>query len=317
MKKLWKNIKKKFGNGLTFIVVPNSTHRMKSLTIPFSLILVIIGVIVFNLYIFFMFTTQVFQLNQIQREMRHKDQSITRLKKEQEQVEPTLNRTYQMASELNNLKAERERIIRTWRSIQKKGGGGYSRTSRGALLRVQPYPSLSRKNMNESDIERLNLHNIQLDSYLKKEAESQKELLQNLLRFEIQLDHTPSLWPVSSAVTSWFGIRRHPIKGYYKEHLGVDLRARYGTRVLAAGDGVVREAGYKNGFGYTVVLKHGYGYETLYGHNSKILVRAGQAVKKGQVICLSGNSGSSTGPHLHYEVHVNNQPVNPITYLRN
>jgi murein DD-endopeptidase MepM/ murein hydrolase activator NlpD len=90
-----------------------------------------------------------------------------------------------------------------------------------------------------------------------------------------------------------------------------------GSKVKAAADGIVKTAGYMRGYGYVVIINHSYGYETLYAHNSRILVSSGQAVKKGQIISFSGNSGSSTGPHLHYEVHINGHAVNPVSFFRN
>jgi murein DD-endopeptidase MepM/ murein hydrolase activator NlpD len=158
----------------------------------------------------------------------------------------------------------------------------------------------------------------QIQGYLTEETTTQNELLDELLVYERKLDHTPSIWPVSTTfITSLFGYRFHPILGYYKEHTGVDLQAVMGSKVKAAAEGVVKYAGYMGGYGYAVIIDHGYGYETLYAHNSRILVAIGQAVKKGQVISLSGSTGESTGPHLHYEVHINGQPVNPVSFFRN
>lgn len=99
-------------------------------------------------------------------------------------------------------------------------------------------------------------------------------------------------------------------------HEGVDLAAEYGTKVRATAAGVVSFADWEEGYGYMVKINHDYGYETCYGHNSRLLVYAGETVKKGQVISLSGNTGESTGPHLHYEVRINGKPVNPVPFLK-
>jgi murein DD-endopeptidase MepM/ murein hydrolase activator NlpD len=131
----------------------------------------------------------------------------------------------------------------------------------------------------------------------------------------------PSIKPVredrlqkSMNVLSGFGYRIHPIYKVRKFHEGVDFPARVGTAIQATGDGVVKEAGWHQGYGKCVRISHGYGYETWYAHMSSINVRAGEKVKKGQKIGAVGDTGLSTAPHLHYEVHYKGQPVNPINF---
>jgi murein DD-endopeptidase MepM/ murein hydrolase activator NlpD len=131
----------------------------------------------------------------------------------------------------------------------------------------------------------------------------------------------PAIWPIDRyklrGHIGAFGGRNHPILGSYRQHTGIDLGADRGTPVYATGDGIVREVGnIHSGYGLQILLDHGYGYKTRYAHLSKIDVVAGQAVKRGTLIGLVGNTGRSTGPHLHYEVLYMNQPVNPINYFR-
>lgn len=117
---------------------------------------------------------------------------------------------------------------------------------------------------------------------------------------------------------SSFGTRMHPILKVVRPHEGIDLTARRGTNIYATADGEVLQAGYRSGgFGKKVLIDHGFGYRTLYGHCDRILVEAGQHVKRGEVIATVGNTGLSKSPHLHYEVHVNGRPVNPINYYAN
>lgn len=119
--------------------------------------------------------------------------------------------------------------------------------------------------------------------------------------------------PIHAArITSGFGMRRHPIMGYSKMHRGVDFGARIGTPILAAGDGLVTFRGWKSGYGNYVQLRHNNTYSTAYGHISRFgNIRVGSRVKQGQVIAFVGNTGMSTGPHLHFEVIQNGQQVNP------
>lgn len=156
----------------------------------------------------------------------------------------------------------------------------------------------------------------QLQNILHKETGEQDQLLDNLQAYERRLDHTPSLWPVYAPIVSPFGERFHPIFHKYILHEGVDLGAEYGTRVRATADGTVSFAGWEVGYGNVVIIDHDYGYETRYAHNSHLLVYPGEKVKKGQVISLSGNTGESTGPHVHYEVRINGRPVNPVPFLK-
>lgn len=319
MGKMMKTIKKRFGKGFTFLIVPNTGGAVKSYAIPFSLALLIIAIIGFNLYIFVGYTTQIKQIHRFQTKIQSQDNKISELLTEQREVRPTLEKSYRMAEELTELKKERSRILSTWRSIMQKSGRTAT-TSRGAIIRNTSYtisPRMKAENETRSELADLKYNLNQVEGFIKEEAQSQHQLWLDLLAYERRLDHTPSIWPVRSFITSIFGFRLHPTLGYYKEHTGVDLQARYGSRVAAAADGRVVFSGYKSGYGYTVILDHEYGYQTLYGHNSKLLVRVGQVVKKGQIISLSGNSGTSTGPHLHYEVHVHNHAVNPISFLRN
>ncbi len=117
--------------------------------------------------------------------------------------------------------------------------------------------------------------------------------------------------PVPGPITSAFGFRRHPILGYRRMHAGLDFRASYGTPIRAATDGVVAMAGRNGGYGNFVKLNHGGCYATGYGHMSRIAVRAGSRVSRGQVIGYVGSTGLSTGPHLHYELWCSGRPVNP------
>jgi murein DD-endopeptidase MepM/ murein hydrolase activator NlpD len=119
--------------------------------------------------------------------------------------------------------------------------------------------------------------------------------------------------PVSGRVTSGFGSRFHPILGYARMHQGVDLAASYGAPITAAGPGKVVAAGWAGGYGREVVIAHGGGIQTRYGHMSRLAAYPGEMVRQGQVIGYVGSSGLSTGPHVHYEVLKNGRPVNPMS----
>jgi murein DD-endopeptidase MepM/ murein hydrolase activator NlpD len=123
------------------------------------------------------------------------------------------------------------------------------------------------------------------------------------------------IWPVNGPVTSPFGPRSHPIYGGTRMHTGVDIAASQGTPIKAAGDGVVKMAGWNGGYGNWTLVDHGGGLATGYGHQSRIAVSVGQHVSTGQVIGYVGSTGASTGPHLHWEVRVNGNPVDPMGWV--
>ena len=122
-------------------------------------------------------------------------------------------------------------------------------------------------------------------------------------------------WPVSGEITSPYGYRTHPIWGTTIYHSGIDIGVDEGTPVHAADGGTVVWSGWMGGYGYAVVIDHGNGMSTLYGHNSELAVSEGQDVSKGQVIAYAGSTGNSTGPHVHFEVRISGDPVDPMGYL--
>jgi Peptidase family M23 len=160
-----------------------------------------------------------------------------------------------------------------------------------------------------------------LSRHLALQSKSLDTLQQLANSQQNMLASIPSVKPVredklqkSMNVLSGFGYRIHPIYKIKKFHAGVDFPARIGTAIQASGDGVVVETGWHQGYGNCVRISHGYGYETLYGHMSKITIGHGERVKKGQKIGEVGDTGVSTAPHLHYEVHYKGNPINPINF---
>jgi murein DD-endopeptidase MepM/ murein hydrolase activator NlpD len=132
----------------------------------------------------------------------------------------------------------------------------------------------------------------------------------------LRANSAPNLWPVEGQITGSFGERIDPFNGEGAFHSGVDISAVVGSSVIAPADGVVTFADYQGGYGRAVVIDHGHGITTRYGHLSSFAVAAGQYLHRGDTIGYVGLSGRSTGPHLHYEVRINETPVNPHKYLR-
>jgi murein DD-endopeptidase MepM/ murein hydrolase activator NlpD len=158
-------------------------------------------------------------------------------------------------------------------------------------------------------------------SRLQAEAAAQELSFQELT--EVMKDHrslwaaTPSIWPVKGWLTSGFGNRISPFTGDIAMHNGIDIAAHRDTPIVSSAAGVVSYEGFDSGLGKVVKINHGYEMQTMYGHLSKTAVKIGQRVKRGDVIGYVGNTGLSTGPHLHYEVFVHDVPVNPMRYILN
>jgi len=193
-------------------------------------------------------------------------------------------------------------------SIRKAGFGG-----------VNKYAHL--ENMNNSELVISTARKLDIvakQAYIQ--AKSYDEVLKLAVDKEKMLAAIPAIQPVSNKdlkrTGSGWGFRIHPIYKIRKFHYGIDFTAPVGTEIYATGDGVVTEVGTsKVGYGNYIQLDHGYGYSTLYAHLHKFNVRNGQKVKRGEVIGFVGNTGTSTAPHLHYEVHRNGQAVNPQNYF--
>jgi murein DD-endopeptidase MepM/ murein hydrolase activator NlpD len=132
----------------------------------------------------------------------------------------------------------------------------------------------------------------------------------------VRANSAPNLWPVEGQVTGSFGERIDPFNGEGAFHSGVDISSAYGQQIIAPADGVVTFADFLGGYGKAIMLDHGHGISTRYGHLSGFAVTTGQHVHRGDLIGYVGLSGRSTGPHLHYEVRINDTPVNPYKYLR-
>ncbi|AKF82946.1 Peptidase family M23 [Myxococcus fulvus] len=154
---------------------------------------------------------------------------------------------------------------------------------------------------------------------LSAEATRQEQSLQELQAYfqdqKSMLASTPSVWPARGWVTSDFGQRVDPYTADRVMHSGLDIAAPHGKEVYAPSDGTVVFAGLEGGYGNVIVVDHGYGIKTRYGHLAKMLVKAGDRVKRGALIAAVGNTGRSTGPHLHYEVRVNGIPQNPRKFI--
>ncbi|MFC1533442.1 M23 family metallopeptidase [Thermodesulfobacteriota bacterium] len=156
-----------------------------------------------------------------------------------------------------------------------------------------------------------------LDTEISLQTQEKAGLFEFLESQKSMFACTPSIWPAKGSISSKFGYRISPFTNQKEFHNGLDIQARMESAIIAPADGVVSSTGRTYGFGNILDISHGYGLKTRYGHLKKILVKKGQSVKRGQKIALMGNTGRTTGVHLHYEVHLKGVPLNPKRYILN
>lgn len=192
-----------------------------------------------------------------------------------------------------------------------------SRTS--SLLTSRDSSSVSRMTKTEDMARVLYALKVGTGSLVEKAVQVEecvKDLQEDATEAVAFMRATPSVWPVTGDISSDFGWRRSPFNYYSEEyHSGVDIAAQWWEPIVAPADGTVTFSGYKYGYGWTITMRHGYGFETLYAHCCRLEADWGQEVTRGEVIAYVGQSGSATGPHLHYEVHLWGTPVDPTRYL--
>ena len=205
-----------------------------------------------------------------------------------------------------------------------------------AIFETDPYPDYKRQlgtggnSMKYKKYENMEYGDLVIEISKKIEL-IEKKLASQSKSFDEEFDLTkekqkmiksiPSIQPVSNRdltrIASGFGLRMHPIYKIIKMHKGMDFTAPIGTEIYATGDGIVEKVGWVGGYGRTIMINHGFGYKTRYAHCSKYNCRKGQKVKRGDLIGFVGNTGQSSGPHLHYEVFKNNRQINPVNFFFN
>lgn len=167
----------------------------------------------------------------------------------------------------------------------------------------------------ENDMNNLQQQIDEIRASIDLRRESQEEVRGFLTEQSSLLSSKPSGLPSRGWLTSSFGFRKSPFSNKRTMHEGIDIATRVGTPVYSTAAGIVSQAYYADGYGKLIVIDHGYGYKTLYGHNSKLIAKVGQRIKRGDLIAASGNTGSSTGAHVHYEVRLNGLPLNPRKFM--
>ena len=222
-------------------------------------------------------------------------------------------------------------ILEVLNDIQNKDDNIYR-----AIFEADPYPDHKRKlGTGGNPIKFKKYENIEygelvveivqklelIEKKLSSQSKSFDEVFEITKEKQKMLKAIPSIQPINNRdltrIASGFGMRMHPIYKILKMHKGMDFTAPVGTEIYATGDGVIEKVGWTGGYGKTILINHGYGYKTRYAHCSKFKCRRGQKVKRGDQIGYVGNTGQSTGPHLHYEVFKNKRQINPVNFFFN
>ncbi len=286
----------------TFIIVPNASSRLHKLRLPIQAVYILaaIGAISFFVAVGlgFSFTKMAFKVsdyNALQAEN-------TELKVEKKNLEVSTKKLSTKLTDLETLSAKLTALLETDDFLKKRSKNGVGGTKTN-------YPTADiLKEISESDISTLRDRAKDLENNLTLlQQKAEKRAL--VRRF------TPTIWPLKGRIGSGFGTRPDPFGGDSETHLGLDIQGMYGAPVHAPADGVVIFAGRKSDYGNLLIIDHGNGVTTRLGHLSRFRAKLGRAVTKGEVVAYVGMTGRTTGPHLHYEVRLNDRPVNPRKYL--
>lgn len=283
----------------TIIFVPHARAKFRKLKVSHRLLFSIVSLVTSSLCLSTFFSFQYFtslsqthELSKLRRENKELQSANEQFSKSVESLRTQLTTVEDRTRKLAIIAG-----IDTLDDASQGGTGGV----RNDELAPNPY---------RDDIDTMSFRSHRLDKDLN--VLEQKFVAQSRL-----LSSTPSIVPVRGVLTDGFGGRSDPFTGESGQHTAIDISSAAGQPVRAPADGIVVKAEWANGYGNVIYISHGYGYSTRYGHLSSFAVRAGQRVKRGEVIGNVGSTGRSTGPHLHYEVRVNNNPVNPLEYIHN
>ena len=307
-----KSIIKKLNKTYSIVIIPNNNDSIKkySFKAPFAKLLVTL------LFVFILSITVLF-VNMVQVSGELEPKEVTKEDLEQQiyslsqlivEQNKSLETSNGQIEELNAIvTANKDKIDKFTKQYTLIADNYISKTSRGSAIKSVDKTGQDLLELN-SFVEELN-SSFSADKELKDKLATSKEKLKNIV------DAIPTLVPANGGISSPFGMRNHPIKKVDKAHEGVDISSSKGDPILAAASGVIEYSGYNSGYGYHVIIDHKNGYRSLYAHSSKLLVKEGESVIKGQKIALVGSTGLSTGPHLHFEIRIGNTPVDPTEYI--
>ncbi len=294
---------------LTFLFIPGSAGSSKQLSIPVALIYATVTIAAVLVIANFFLSAQFFTDRVNSSELQRLRSENAQLKDKFEQMRWNLAEVQDRYQDL----VQKEVMIRNMFDLPEINTEERQLGIGGPIPKAMLHQTETEKvaTSTELEVDRL----LRLSRYELQKYGEVEEAVKNV---KDRLEHTPSIWPTQGWTSRGFGMKFDPFTGYKQMHRGIDVANRTGTPIIAPADGVVQETQSSNsGMGNCIIINHGYGFQTRYGHLSKIEVKRGQKVKRGDVIGLMGSTGYSTGPHLHYEVIRNGQFLNPTNYILN
>ncbi len=299
--------KTKHSKYLSIILVPHSTNEVKTIKVSsirykFYILstLTLTTVICFGLYFGFLVNSNNRLKTELTQAYNTNQQQAKLLSEKAEQISAMLEKQDQYTKNISEFSNKYKQMTESYVD----GNMDSITASRGSDSRSFITDATQLKSILENLQEINNSDNSIVNELSDTEA-----------KLQTYIDSIPTLWPASGRISSYFGTRSDPFNFSEKNHEGIDIAASYGDSIKAAAKGKVTFADVNGNYGKCVIINHSNGITTLYGHASKLLVKEGQNVKKGDVIAKVGSTGRSTGPHLHFEVRVNGNQVNPIDYL--
>jgi murein DD-endopeptidase MepM/ murein hydrolase activator NlpD len=283
----------------TIIFVPHARAKFRKLKVSHRLLFSVVSILTSSLCLSTFFSVQYFtalsQTHELSK-LRHENKDLQ-----------TANE--QFSKSVESLRGQLRTVEDRTRKLAIYAGiSSLDDTAQGGVGGLRP--TELGDNPYRDDVDKMAFRSRRLEgdlSVLEQKLVAQSQLLAS----------TPSIAPVRGILTDGFGGRSDPFTGESGNHNAIDISSAVGQPVRAPADGIVVKAEWANGYGNVIYISHGYGYSTRYGHLSAYAAKPGQHVKRGDIIAYVGSTGRSTGPHLHYEVRLNNNPVNPLEYILN
>ncbi|MGA1868691.1 MAG: M23 family metallopeptidase [bacterium] len=292
----------------TFMIIPDISSKFHRFHIPkylvkflFLFLIAIMGCGIFMTFHYFQMKEQIKEFDRIKEKNREQESCIISFSKSIESLKRQM-------VDLQNSNTKLQILAGLQKPENNRQVFGIGGETSGDICRFYREDMEKLIDQMRVDLEKLTLETVSQDNQLMELSyimENRKSIL----------DSTPSIYPTHGWITSGFGYRKSPFTGKRELHKGIDVAGRRGTPVVAPARGIITYSGLNGGYGNVVEIEHGYGFSTLYAHNSVNLVKAGDRVERGDVISLLGNTGRSTAPHLHYEIRMNNVHVNPLNYI--
>lgn len=331
LKERLKLIRNRFPRSSTVMFVPHSQQSTYSVGIPFGVMVVFIiflvlltMLVVYSSIKYLHMKENMHELNELRTINRQQDRQLHRMEAEVGELRAKMTEVKLLEQDVRELldsEAFAGRPAARRENVSTSRGGGrepdiVERSSNPVLRLLNREPTFrERKARWDQGYHETRNRAGEMLAGVDAVRDNLVIMKQEVAGLKDYLECKPAGYPADGKISSGFGLRRSPFSGRPDEHPAVDIAADYGTAVVATGKGVVVFAGYRAGYGKTVEIEHGYGFKTVYCHNSAITVETGRRVERGDLIARVGNSGVSTGPHLHYEVVLNGVRVDPAPYM--